>query len=95
MKFEILPVHFRLDPLLLDSNIGIGRLYHLCTWCLKTILVHFRLDTTLVDFNDMHWERGDISFIFNGSERPQESLTVLDNRLGVFQRIRYEVMCVF
>ncbi|KAL8610585.1 Ankyrin repeat domain-containing protein 13C [Nucella lapillus] len=49
-----------------------------------------RLDTTLVDFNDMHWERGDISFIFNGSERPQESLTVLDNRLGVFQRIRYE-----
>jgi hypothetical protein len=51
----------------------------------------FRLDTTLVDFNDMHWERGDISFVFNGSQRPQESLTVLDNKLGVYQRIRYEV----
>ncbi|CAG2057665.1 unnamed protein product, partial [Timema podura] len=25
-----------------------------------------RLDTTLVDFNDMHWERGDISFLFTG-----------------------------
>ncbi|XP_076441536.1 ankyrin repeat domain-containing protein 13C-like isoform X1 [Babylonia areolata] len=49
-----------------------------------------RLDTTLVDFNDMHWERGDISFVFNGSERPQQSLTVLDNRLGVYQKIRYE-----
>ncbi|XP_025109257.1 ankyrin repeat domain-containing protein 13C-like isoform X2 [Pomacea canaliculata] len=49
-----------------------------------------RLDTTLVDFNDMHWDRGDISFIFNGDQQPQSSLTVLDNRLGVYQRIRYE-----
>ncbi|KAL8570041.1 hypothetical protein ACOMHN_036318 [Nucella lapillus] len=49
-----------------------------------------RLDTTLVDFNNMHWERGDISFIFNGSQKPQHSLTVMDNRLGVYQKIRYE-----
>ncbi|XP_033737390.1 ankyrin repeat domain-containing protein 13C-like isoform X2 [Pecten maximus] len=49
-----------------------------------------RLDTTLVDFNDMHWERGDITFVFNGEEDPQHSLTVLDNKLFVFQRIRYE-----
>ncbi|KAJ8306024.1 hypothetical protein KUTeg_016569 [Tegillarca granosa] len=49
-----------------------------------------RLDTTLVDFNDMHWERGDITFIFNGDAKPQQCLSVLDNRLKVFQRIRYE-----
>ncbi|XP_071116878.1 ankyrin repeat domain-containing protein 13C-like [Haliotis cracherodii] len=49
-----------------------------------------RLDTTLVDFNDMHWERGDISFVFNGDAGPRQSLTVLDNKLKVFQRIRYE-----
>ena len=49
------------------------------------------MDTTLVDFNDMKWERGDISFIFNGEAKPSQSLTVLDNKLKVFQRIRYEV----
>ena len=49
------------------------------------------MDTTLVDFNDMKWERGDISFIFNGEAKPNQSLTVLDNKLKVFQRIRYEV----
>ncbi|KAL5016839.1 hypothetical protein ScPMuIL_006428 [Solemya velum] len=49
-----------------------------------------RLDTTIVDFKEMHWERGDISFIFNGEDKPQQSLTVLDNRLEVYQRIRYE-----
>ncbi len=48
------------------------------------------MDTTLVDFNDMKWERGDISFIFNGEAKPNQSLTVLDNKLKVFQRIRYE-----
>ena len=49
-----------------------------------------RLDTTLVDFNDMRWERGDISFIFRGDKPPQESLTVLDNEYGCFQYVRYE-----
>ena len=49
------------------------------------------MDTTLVDFNDMKWERGDITFIFNGEAKPSQSLTVLDNKLKVFQRIRYEV----
>ncbi|XP_034939862.1 ankyrin repeat domain-containing protein 13C isoform X2 [Chelonus insularis] len=48
-----------------------------------------RMDTTLVDFNDMRWERGDISFIFNGDHKPNISLTVLDNKSKVFQRIRY------
>ena len=52
---------------------------------------YFSMDTTLVDFNDMKWERGDISFIFNGEAKPNQSLTVLDNKLKVFQRIRYEV----
>lgn len=49
-----------------------------------------RLDTTLVDFNDMRWERGDISFIFNGNERPNNSLTVLDNKANIYQRVKYE-----
>ncbi|KAI5642251.1 hypothetical protein NE865_05613 [Phthorimaea operculella] len=49
-----------------------------------------RLDTTLVDFTDMKWERGDISFIFQGEKIPSEALTVLDNKAKVFQRVRYE-----
>ncbi|KAK0183172.1 hypothetical protein PV327_001239 [Microctonus hyperodae] len=49
-----------------------------------------RMDTTLVDFNDMRWERGDISFIFNGDQKPSKSLTVLDNRAKLYQRVRYE-----
>ncbi|XP_023711289.1 ankyrin repeat domain-containing protein 13C isoform X1 [Cryptotermes secundus] len=49
-----------------------------------------RLDTTLVDFNDMRWERGDISFLFNGDRKPNLSLTVLDNKAELFQRVRYE-----
>uniref|UniRef100_A0A8D8Y6Q3 Ankyrin repeat domain-containing protein 13C n=1 Tax=Cacopsylla melanoneura TaxID=428564 RepID=A0A8D8Y6Q3_9HEMI len=49
-----------------------------------------RLDTTLVDFNDMRWERGDISFLFNGDGNPSESLVVLDNLSQLFQNVRYE-----
>ncbi|KAL0277151.1 UNVERIFIED_CONTAM: hypothetical protein PYX00_004527 [Menopon gallinae] len=49
-----------------------------------------RLDTTLVDFNDMRWERGDVSFIFNGCEKPNNSLTILDNKAQLYQRVRYE-----
>ncbi|KAJ9587842.1 hypothetical protein L9F63_018714, partial [Diploptera punctata] len=49
-----------------------------------------RLDTTLVDFNDMRWERGDISFLFNGDRKPNLSLTVLDNKAELYQRVRYE-----
>lgn len=51
---------------------------------------NIRLDTTLVDFSDMRWERGDISFIFNGDAKPNESLTVLDNNSKVYQKVRYE-----
>ncbi|XP_033340176.1 ankyrin repeat domain-containing protein 13C-A isoform X2 [Megalopta genalis] len=49
-----------------------------------------RMDTTLVDFNNMRWERGDISFIFNGDQKPSKSLTILDNKAKLFQRVRYE-----
>ncbi|XP_018915986.2 ankyrin repeat domain-containing protein 13C [Bemisia tabaci] len=49
-----------------------------------------RLDTTLVDFNDMRWERGDISFLFNGDVKPNQSFTVLDNQAQSYQRIRNE-----
>lgn len=38
----------------------------------------------------MRWERGDISFIFNGNAPSQKSLTVLDNNLRVYQNIKYE-----
>lgn len=31
---------------------------------------NIRLDTTLVDFNDMKWERGDVSFLFRGKGDP-------------------------
>ncbi|XP_061181654.1 ankyrin repeat domain-containing protein 13C-like [Saccostrea echinata] len=47
-----------------------------------------RLDTTLVDFNDMRWERGDITFVFDGDAPSNEGLTVLDNKLHVYQKIR-------
>ncbi|XP_002091973.3 ankyrin repeat domain-containing protein 13C [Drosophila yakuba] len=49
-----------------------------------------RLDTTLVDFNDMRWERGDISFLFRGEAPARESLVLLDNEQECFQRLRYE-----
>lgn len=49
-----------------------------------------KLDTTLVDFNDMKWERGDISFIFHGEKAPGESLIVMDNKAKVYQLVRYE-----
>lgn len=49
-----------------------------------------RMDTTLVDFNDMRWERGDISFIFNGDQKPSKSLAVLDNKAKRYQRVGYE-----
>lgn len=49
-----------------------------------------RLDTTLVDFNDMRWERGDISFIFRGDHPMNHSITVLDNEYQCYQHIHYE-----
>lgn len=50
-----------------------------------------RLDTTIVDFNDMRWDRGDVSFLFIGHVKPSEALTVLDNRACVYQKVRHEV----
>lgn len=49
-----------------------------------------RFDSTLVDFNDMKWERGDITFLFNGSAPPEEALIIMDNVARVYQRIRHE-----
>lgn len=50
-----------------------------------------RLDTTLVDFSEMRWERGDITFLYKGdAESPEDSLFVLDNKLRVYQKVRYE-----
>ncbi|XP_072032629.1 ankyrin repeat domain-containing protein 13C-like [Amphiura filiformis] len=49
-----------------------------------------RVDTTLVDFSEMKWTRGDITFLFNGSAKPNQSLVVLDNEHKLYQRVRYE-----
>lgn len=54
-----------------------------------------RVDTTLVDFTDMHWERGDISIVFNGEAERQQSLFILDNKQKVYQQIRYQVKRLF
>lgn len=51
---------------------------------------NIRLDTTLIDFSEMHWQRGDISFIFRGDMPPKDSLTVLDNEAKCFQHVRPE-----
>ena len=44
-----------------------------------------------MDFSDMKWERGDITFLFNGNSKPSHSLTVLDNKMKVYHRIRNQV----
>jgi len=49
-----------------------------------------RLDTTLVDFNEMRWERGDISFLYRGDRPPQTALHVLDNKAKVYQVVRHD-----
>ena len=49
--------------------------------------VLYRLDTTLVDFSDMRWERGDLTFLFNGRAKPTNSLVVMDNQLKVYQMV--------
>jgi len=47
-----------------------------------------RMDTTLVDFNEMKWERGDITFLFMGERK--NSLVVMDNKFKVFQNLRHK-----
>ncbi|KXJ18332.1 ankyrin repeat domain-containing protein 13C-B [Exaiptasia diaphana] len=49
-----------------------------------------RMDSTLVDFTDMKWQRGDVTFIFNGDAKGKHSFAVLDNERKVFQRLRTE-----
>ncbi|XP_038049547.1 ankyrin repeat domain-containing protein 13C-like isoform X2 [Patiria miniata] len=49
-----------------------------------------RMDTTLVDFNDMRWQRGNNTFLFNGEAKPDTSLVILDNDNKLYQRVRYE-----
>lgn len=49
------------------------------------------MDTTLLDFSEMKWERGDVTFLFNGHMKPSRSLIVLDNKQKVYQYVRYEV----
>lgn len=45
-----------------------------------------RLDSTLIDFNEMKWERGDISFLFCGDN--ETMITALDNEAKVYQYVR-------
>lgn len=48
---------------------------------------NIRLDTTLIEFTDMKWQRGDISFLFNGAKTESDTLVVLDNEKQVFQKL--------
>ncbi|XP_022648414.1 ankyrin repeat domain-containing protein 13C-B-like isoform X2 [Varroa jacobsoni] len=48
-----------------------------------------RMDTTLIDFQDMKWERGDITFLLQGNCQPGKMVVVLDNTQKVFQMVRY------
>jgi len=48
------------------------------------------MDSTLVDFTDMKWQRGDLTFIFNGDAKGKQAFAVLDNEKKVFQRVRTE-----
>lgn len=45
-----------------------------------------RLDSTLIDFNEMHWQRGDISFIFRGDN--DSMITAMDNEAKCYQTVR-------
>ncbi|XP_070497032.1 ankyrin repeat domain-containing protein 13C [Chironomus tepperi] len=45
-----------------------------------------RLDSTLIDFNEMKWERGNISFLFCGDN--ETMITALDNEAKVYQYVR-------
>ena len=36
---------------------------------LNAMWLFHRMDSTLVDFTDMKWQRGDLTFIFNGDAR--------------------------
>jgi len=56
-----------------------------------TVCFH-RMDTTLVNFNEMKWERGDITFLFIGERKQKHSLYILDNKFRVFQKLRYQVI---
>jgi hypothetical protein len=47
-----------------------------------------RMDTTLVDFSDMKWQRGDVSFLFNGDAQRHCAVCVLDNEQKIFQRMK-------
>lgn len=39
----------------------------------------------------MKWERGDISFVFNGNIKGSKNFTILDNKLRVYQKFKHEV----
>ena len=52
---------------------------------------HIRVDTTLVDFSEMKWQKGDLTFLFNGNQDPEKSLVFLDNESKVYQKLSYEV----
>lgn len=45
-----------------------------------------RLDSTLIDFNEMHWQRGDITFLFRGDS--DTMITAMDNEAKCYQIVR-------
>ncbi|XP_065906042.1 ankyrin repeat domain-containing protein 13C-like isoform X2 [Dysidea avara] len=50
-----------------------------------------RVDCTLMDFNEMSWQRGDLSFVFNGEDQNNAKnfiMTIMDNKKREFQKIK-------
>lgn len=54
----------------------------------RSYIVVYRMDSTLVDFKDMRWERGNLSFLFDGHKLGTQSLLVMDHDAKVYQWIR-------
>ena len=50
-----------------------------------------RFDYTIVDFKNKKFERGDISFLFDGDVPVEESAVFMDNKKMVYQRVKYQV----
>lgn len=44
-----------------------------------------------MDFQDMKWERGDITLLFQGECQPGKMVVIMDNARKVYQMVEYPV----
>lgn len=50
-----------------------------------------RMDCTLMDFNEMSWQRGDLSFVFNGENQHSDKnfiMVIMDNKKKEYQKLK-------